>query len=456
MKPGRFRGSACGLGAHVLTLAEAAERARFRAGPDNWLARLTLASGTVSSVLARGLERDVALTARISVSLLGWWRRSGRLAEGRQWYEAIRRVAVLEPGLRARVECSEALVNIDIADYDAIEQLSAAALAVLADSADHLWAARALTAASTAAKYHGAGDLARRQLQAAIEHLTESGDRQELAVGYNNLGALAAEQHKLDVAEEAYRRSLEIKEELGDERSIALTQANLGDVYTQLGRTAEARAILAEGLATAFSPGVDDAFLAAFIKINIGENELFAGYLREAADAFREAREIADVMEIPRFQALAAAGLGRALFQAGDKSRGLRFLHEGRGLARAKEDRLLLQDIDEKASAAGMTEPRATAQVGRSDKGGKPSVLTPREREILMQVATGGTTREIARRLGLSENTVERHINNIFKKLGAHNRIEALRIAAAAGLIPGSPIPGPRPAAEASEVPDDH
>ncbi len=50
--------------------------------------------------------------------------------------------------------------------------------------------------------------------------------------------------------------------------------------------------------------------------------------------------------------------------------------------------------------------------------------LSPREREILSQVATGATNREIAHRLYLSENTVKHHIHNILSKLGSKDRRE--------------------------------
>jgi len=43
--------------------------------------------------------------------------------------------------------------------------------------------------------------------------------------------------------------------------------------------------------------------------------------------------------------------------------------------------------------------------------------LTPRELEVLEQVAQGGTNAAIARQLFLSERAVEKHINSIFTKL---------------------------------------
>jgi DNA-binding NarL/FixJ family response regulator len=50
--------------------------------------------------------------------------------------------------------------------------------------------------------------------------------------------------------------------------------------------------------------------------------------------------------------------------------------------------------------------------------------LTPRELEIVRQVAAGGTNRDIASVLGISEDTVKQHLRNVFDKLGVSNRLE--------------------------------
>jgi DNA-binding CsgD family transcriptional regulator len=54
------------------------------------------------------------------------------------------------------------------------------------------------------------------------------------------------------------------------------------------------------------------------------------------------------------------------------------------------------------------------------------SRLTAREQEILDQVATGRTNAEIAAALCLARGTVRRHLENIFGKLGVHNRTAAV------------------------------
>jgi DNA-binding CsgD family transcriptional regulator len=62
--------------------------------------------------------------------------------------------------------------------------------------------------------------------------------------------------------------------------------------------------------------------------------------------------------------------------------------------------------------------------------------ITPRELEILELIAAGLSTREIAARLFVSENTVKTHSGRLFDKLSARRRTQAVQLAREAGLIP--------------------
>lgn len=61
--------------------------------------------------------------------------------------------------------------------------------------------------------------------------------------------------------------------------------------------------------------------------------------------------------------------------------------------------------------------------------------LTSREMQVLRGVAKGHTTKRLARDLGLAAPSVETHLHNIFKKLDASNRGEAVSTALKIGLI---------------------
>jgi len=61
--------------------------------------------------------------------------------------------------------------------------------------------------------------------------------------------------------------------------------------------------------------------------------------------------------------------------------------------------------------------------------------LTPREREVLIQIAEGLTNPEIAEILTISVKTVDRHRENIMRKLNLHSRVDLVKYAIRKGLI---------------------
>ena len=61
--------------------------------------------------------------------------------------------------------------------------------------------------------------------------------------------------------------------------------------------------------------------------------------------------------------------------------------------------------------------------------------LTPREIEVIERVASGRRNKEIADDLGIRIDTVEVHLRNIFMKLGAKERISAVKIAMRRGIV---------------------
>jgi len=63
------------------------------------------------------------------------------------------------------------------------------------------------------------------------------------------------------------------------------------------------------------------------------------------------------------------------------------------------------------------------------------SPLTPREMEILEYIAQGLLNKQIATRLGISEQTIKNHVTSILRKLNANARTEAVIVALKRGLI---------------------
>jgi DNA-binding NarL/FixJ family response regulator len=61
--------------------------------------------------------------------------------------------------------------------------------------------------------------------------------------------------------------------------------------------------------------------------------------------------------------------------------------------------------------------------------------ITPREREILALIAAGRANKEIAAELGVSEDTVKRHVSHILEKLDVNDRAQATAEAIRRGLV---------------------
>ncbi|MFG2769072.1 LuxR C-terminal-related transcriptional regulator [Streptomyces sp. NPDC048350] len=89
---------------------------------------------------------------------------------------------------------------------------------------------------------------------------------------------------------------------------------------------------------------------------------------------------------------------------------------------------------------------RAAALLTAGRRHALPGGLTAREAEVLRLVADGGTNRDIAQALVISEHTVARHLNNIFAKLDVTSRTAATAYAYAHGLAGTPGQPGPRAA----------
>ncbi len=93
-----------------------------------------------------------------------------------------------------------------------------------------------------------------------------------------------------------------------------------------------------------------------------------------------------------------------------------------------------LDALDRVAGGATVFDPQVVAQLLSGQRRGDPlSALTARERELLALMAEGHSNTAIAQRLVVSASTVEKHIGNVFIKLGlppddddVHRRVRAV------------------------------
>jgi len=85
--------------------------------------------------------------------------------------------------------------------------------------------------------------------------------------------------------------------------------------------------------------------------------------------------------------------------------------------------------------AGGTHFPPGTAASAPDSESTPLELISEREREVLALIALGHTTPEIARKLHISDKTVETHRAHISEKLGLHTRADLVRFALEHGLM---------------------
>ena len=175
----------------------------------------------------------------------------------------------------------------------------------------------------------------------------------------------------------------------------------IGDVGSARGACGE----LAE-----ISEGQQHSMLGAMAAHARGAVDLAEGDARGALTALRRAWQAWQELEVPHEAARARVLVGLACRALGD------------------EEAAALELEAARAAFAQLGAAPDLARVGalvRAQAPGDHGGLTPRELQVLRLVAAGRTNRAIAGELVLSERTVERHVSNIFTKLGVSSRAGA-------------------------------
>ena len=281
----------------------------------------------------------------------------------------------------------------------------------------------------------------------ACEWLLRPPPRRAVGAAYYQLGELHRLRGEFRQADEAYRRASEWGRKPEPGMALLLLAQD---------RTDAAAAAIDRALGEARPPHARIRLLAARVEIALAGNDPTAA--REAAD---ELVRIATLLGTSALAALAAWAEGAAFLAEGDARAALTPLQravatwqELEAPYEAARARVLVgvacAELGDRAGAeleldaAGRefqrlgAGPDAARVAGLLGGEGEPvGGLTPRELQVLRLVAGGGTNRAIAAELHLSERTIDRHVSNIYMKLGLSSRAAATAYAYQHGLLEG-------------------
>ena len=213
-----------------------------------------------------------------------------------------------------------------------------------------------------------------------------------------------------------HMRRVMAQELLGDERISLLAQAS----SLREGRRAVAQ----------------HEFDVLLLDLNLGDG---TGY--ELIEYMKSMRPMAEAVVVSAMEdedhAVRAFGLGATGYLIKNSWFGnfpqavLQVVNGGASITPNLARRLLRRLGGARASAGAPVAPIPVRTGSAGDSGG----LSTREREILRLVAAGHTSCEIGKRLVISDQTVNSHIKNIYRKLQVRSRAQAVNQATVRGLL---------------------
>lgn len=388
-------------------LAAAAEEHMEGKQQERWLRLLDDESDAWRAALMVAIEDgDARGAVALAGSLHRYWHTRSHIREGLGWTRrALALPGRVTPSDRARALLGAGVMARQRGDLPVAASFIEEYLSIQLEAGDTAGIARAYN--SLAGVLHSAGRTgeAEHMLRQGIEYWRRAGDRRGLASALSNLGIIACDAGDYDAAERLGVEALELRRELGHPGSIAISLENLATVALRSGRLEEARERFSDALNRYVALDEPDGVATclegfAALAAQRGDPET-AVHLYGAAGALREEIDVAASPGDVAFHEPLRHQLrepGPAWFDAG--------IERGRNLSR--EEYLAL------AARSGTIQ---------------PPQLTSRERDVLHLLVSGDSNKEIARRLRLSERTVNGHLTSIYRKLGARGRTDAVALA---------------------------
>jgi DNA-binding CsgD family transcriptional regulator len=322
-----------------------------------------------------------------------------------------------------------ARVALATGNYVQTQELAQQAYALTQQTHDRWFTGHLLNLLGNAARRLGEAAVAQGYYEAGYALRQEFDDREGMAMTLAMLGELALDQQAYENAQTLFERSRQHYVEIGDLGGLATAEYGLG-------RVAYGRQALA----------------------------LARGHFRQALQT------VAVVQYVPMGLAV-LVDIARLMLHTGHRTRGIQLLtvafhHPAAGNETREQAHTLLAashmepvtsllDTATQLEASNMLWPLISEVLAELDRPSLPPLnrqeithrqpahsgqplgepLTPRQLEILNLLANGLSNQEIAGKLILSVGTVKSHTGQIYGKLAAHNRVQAVTHARGLGLI---------------------
>lgn len=352
-----------------------------------------------------GLSEQPESALRLAAAMGQYWWMRRSFSEGLDWLQRALSVKTSRSDLRAAALVARARLSRRIGDYSSamVEAEEGARLARELDSPTVL--ARAVTILGIVASHRG-------DLEEALEHFQESGrlaeaagDLERTSSSLNNVALIESALGQQEVAVRHVEAALAAADQTGDKFQRANILDTMGRINFRLGRYDVAQEGWREAILVSSefedSMNIADCLEGYALLAMAANNAARNVVLIAAADSIRAAtgaeRTAEWAVEVDESHAKARARLGSA---AADAAR-------ARGAAMS-----VAQAV---AFAVG-----APTEDRRSDG----SRLTGREAQVARLIAEGLTNGEVGGRLGISQRTVDAHVEHIRNKVGLRTRAQ--------------------------------
>jgi non-specific serine/threonine protein kinase len=457
----RRRHAAC-----FLTVAEEAEQGLKGPAQGTWQATLVREHDNLWAALGWATQRGEEETAlRLAGALARHWHAHGSRAEGRRLVdEAVAVPAAAGPTpARAKALYGAGILAWGLADVRSMRRHFDESLAVAQGCDDRRGVAYAVSGLSMVAWLKGDREAQHALTVESIARFEACGDDWGRAWGLCGAGMTAMERGETALAHARLTECLDVYRRLGDRWTSALALIYLGWLAFRAREYGQAEAHFEEAVARLRE--ADDTMrtaqtlhvVAAVARLQ-GDNQRAAALLRESLSLLWEVDSMALV-------AICLSELAAQLMIAGQPERSARAfgavaaLHDA-GVPLVQSSDRIEYDVELAAVRAHLDAAAFDAawQEGRiapledviadalaalptgSEAAALPATmnptagLSPRETVVLGLLAQGQSNKEIAAALALSVHTVERHLVNVYAKIGARGRADAVAFALRHGL----------------------